>query len=286
MTFTTSTPIRWGCRRSCPTAKASWSGRPATRPGGATVAEEWEIKSLSGNAVHPLDQGDSPQAEDEKQQNLRFQGQYLDRETGLHYNTFRYYDADIGRFISPDPIGLAGGTNLSLYGGNTQGWIDPLGLKGELWGGPGQPSSFGEWFNNASPEQVRDAMANPATKEQITGALRNGGGMHEWFPVSMAEKAKEFGFTVEELKKLSTPTGDVWFQNVPDPRNPGAVLEGPHSTGKKLPAGQSGRASSAGHDILMGSLEGATSKRSAIARIRAFADRFVRGGRSIIGKQC
>lgn len=27
-------------------------------------------------------------------QNLRYQGQYLDRETGLHYNTFRYYDPD------------------------------------------------------------------------------------------------------------------------------------------------------------------------------------------------
>ncbi|MDT3409819.1 RHS repeat-associated core domain-containing protein [Kosakonia cowanii] len=25
-------------------------------------------------------------------QNLRFQGQYLDRETCLHYKTFRYYD--------------------------------------------------------------------------------------------------------------------------------------------------------------------------------------------------
>ncbi|WP_257378933.1 RHS repeat-associated core domain-containing protein [Snodgrassella alvi] len=30
------------------------------------------------------------------EQNLRYQGQYLDRETGLHYNTFRYYDPDIG----------------------------------------------------------------------------------------------------------------------------------------------------------------------------------------------
>ncbi|MBS5775888.1 MAG: RHS domain-containing protein, partial [Enterobacter cloacae] len=29
-------------------------------------------------------------------QNLRFQGQYLDRETGLHYNTFRYYDPAAG----------------------------------------------------------------------------------------------------------------------------------------------------------------------------------------------
>ncbi|EMH4086295.1 TPA: RHS repeat-associated core domain-containing protein [Providencia stuartii] len=47
-----------------------------------------------------------------RSQNLRFQGQYFDRETGLHYNPFRYYDPDIGRFIQQDPIGLAGGLNL------------------------------------------------------------------------------------------------------------------------------------------------------------------------------
>ena len=94
---------------------------------GSTVAEEWEIKSLSGNAVHQLDQGDSPDQVDQ-QQNLRFQGQYLDRETGLHYNTFRYYDADIGRFISPDPIGLNGGINLGAFAANPLMWIDPLGL--------------------------------------------------------------------------------------------------------------------------------------------------------------
>ncbi|KEP73792.1 hypothetical protein HR12_37230 [Microbacterium sp. SUBG005] len=35
-------------------------------------------------------------------------GQYLDRETGLHYNLFRYYDPDCGRFTQQDPIGLAG----------------------------------------------------------------------------------------------------------------------------------------------------------------------------------
>jgi len=39
-----------------------------------------------------------------EEQNLRFQGQYLDRETGLHFNTFRFYDPDVGRFTTPDPI--------------------------------------------------------------------------------------------------------------------------------------------------------------------------------------
>ncbi|ORF06390.1 RHS repeat domain-containing protein [Snodgrassella alvi] len=68
-------------------------------------------------------------AHTEIQQNLRYQGQYLDRETGLHYNTFRYYDPDIGRFTQPDPIGLAGGFNLYQYAPNPLMWIDPWGLR-------------------------------------------------------------------------------------------------------------------------------------------------------------
>jgi RHS repeat-associated protein len=62
-----------------------------------------------------------------EEQNLRFQGQYLDRETGLHYNTFRFYDPDVGRFTTPDPIGLAGGINLYQYAPNPVGWVDPWG---------------------------------------------------------------------------------------------------------------------------------------------------------------
>ncbi|EOA0527554.1 RHS repeat-associated core domain-containing protein, partial [Salmonella enterica subsp. enterica serovar Altona] len=63
------------------------------------------------------------------QQNLRFQGQYLDRETGLHYNLYRFYDPDIGKFISGDPISLRGGINLYAYAPNPLSWIDPLGLS-------------------------------------------------------------------------------------------------------------------------------------------------------------
>ena len=62
-------------------------------------------------------------------QNLRFQGQYFDAETGLHYNRFRYYDPEIGRFVSQDPIGLAGGINNYQYAPNPVTWVDPWGLK-------------------------------------------------------------------------------------------------------------------------------------------------------------
>ena len=50
-------------------------------------------------------------------------------ETGLHYNRFRYYDPEVGRFIHQDPIGLLGGFNLYQYAPNPLGWIDPFGLR-------------------------------------------------------------------------------------------------------------------------------------------------------------
>ncbi|EFV0112344.1 RHS repeat protein [Salmonella enterica] len=63
-------------------------------------------------------------------QPLRLPGQYFDDETGLHYNLFRYYAPECGRFVSQDPIGLVGGINLYQYGSNPLSWIDPWGLTG------------------------------------------------------------------------------------------------------------------------------------------------------------
>ena len=60
---------------------------------------------------------------------LRFQGQYFDAETGLHYNRHRYYNPGTGRFLTPDPIKLAGGLNNYQYVPNPTGWVDPLGLE-------------------------------------------------------------------------------------------------------------------------------------------------------------
>ena len=56
-----------------------------------------------------------------------FQGQYYDYETGLAYNRFRYYDPELGRYISQDPIGLLGGLALHAYVKDTNVWIDVFG---------------------------------------------------------------------------------------------------------------------------------------------------------------
>ncbi|MEZ4315274.1 MAG: RHS repeat-associated core domain-containing protein, partial [Polyangiaceae bacterium] len=60
---------------------------------------------------------------------LRFQGQYADEETGLQYNRHRYYDPEVGRFLSPDPLGLLGGIHDYLRGYDPTIDIDPLGLN-------------------------------------------------------------------------------------------------------------------------------------------------------------
>jgi RHS repeat-associated protein len=75
--------------------------------------------------------------------NLRFPGQYEDAETGKYYNYLRTYDPDTGRYVTSDPIGLAGGNNLYAYvGGNPLNKSDPLGLYTVYWGGAGLNGSY------------------------------------------------------------------------------------------------------------------------------------------------
>ena len=73
--------------------------------------------------------------------NLRYPGQYFDRETGLHYNHFRSYSPTMGgRYTQFDPIGLDGGWNgYSYVAGDPLGFADDEGLQRRA-GSPATPS--------------------------------------------------------------------------------------------------------------------------------------------------
>ncbi len=103
-----------------------------TNSDGAVV---WQATYRSWGMLEQLDIS-------EVEQNLRFQGQYFDVESELHYNTFRYYASDIGRFVTQDPLGLGGGVNLYQYAPNATAWIDPWGLSFKSVNFEGSPELF------------------------------------------------------------------------------------------------------------------------------------------------
>jgi len=121
---------------------------------------------------------------------LRFQGQYHDHETGLHYNRYRYFDFQLGRFISSDPIKYSGGLNLFVYSPNPISWIDPLGLSKKMGDTvcsceicPDKPKEIDP--RNLRSRQTRAEMSRNKV-DKLASKMRKNGYDHD-HPVDVAE---------------------------------------------------------------------------------------------------
>lgn len=94
----------------------------------------------------------------------QFTGREFDSFTGLQYNRARWYNPQIGRFISEDPIGFRGG-DVNLYGyvrNNPVNYFDPLGLC--RIGDPAcnylrDPFSPYHWVGNGLSNSLSDLLA-------------------------------------------------------------------------------------------------------------------------------
>ncbi|CAM4372274.1 hypothetical protein TAEQ797_07975 [Taylorella equigenitalis] len=166
----------------------------------------------------------APVSDDGVINNHRFQGQYFDAESELHYNTFRYYDPEIGRYISLDPIGLLGGLNNYQYAPNPVEWVDPLGWK----------------FSNGK--------RRPPHKATVTVTDKNGVVKHKSNLVSgnMTEAEKKLGFPNNSLathtenratRLIDLNQGDTMLiegQYRPCPRCKGAMRVKAEESGAKV----------------------------------------------------
>ena len=110
---------------------------------------------------------------DSAYQPFRLQNQYADRETGVHYNFFSYYDPDAGRFVNQDPIGVEGGFNFYRFTPNAQEWVDVwepviesraeticISLRLMCRIVVGHPRPHNEMHNRKFHEKVRDRLKN------------------------------------------------------------------------------------------------------------------------------
>nr|WP_315418614.1 RHS repeat-associated core domain-containing protein [uncultured Pseudomonas sp.] len=132
-----------------------------TAPDGEIV---WSAHYRAYGEISRLDVGkvDNP---------LRFQGQYFDQESGLHYNRHRYYNPDVGRYLTPDPVELAGGINTYQYVPNPTGWIDPLGLTCISGTCPGQRDKASAKKHEQKPPEASDSIRSSTYEQAANKAL-------------------------------------------------------------------------------------------------------------------
>ncbi|MFZ6675445.1 RHS repeat-associated core domain-containing protein [Undibacterium sp. Xuan67W] len=107
--------------------------------------------------------------------NLRFPGQYFDKETGLHYNYFRDYEPSTGRYVESDPIGLDGGINTFGYVfGNPVALTDSMGLQSYMCSSAG----LSAWCEPPKPKCISKKWADGisgAAGGAVGGAVGGGG---------------------------------------------------------------------------------------------------------------
>ncbi len=162
--------------------------------------------------------------------------------------------------MSQNPIGILGDTNLYSYVHDVNDWVDIYGLA------PWPNGGFADWWDAASATDVADNI------KSVKNALRamHGGANHEMFPVSEAVKAKELGFSYDEMSERTMKTADTFFENVPDGN--GNLLHGPHvSSGV-----DNSPASARFHKILIAKLKASKTKKAAKTVITQMHKKHVR----------
>lgn len=181
-----------------------------------TVVWRWESEAYGKTQPNQDVDGDGTQLT----LNLRFPGQYYDPESGLHYNLNRYYSPKLARYLTPDPIGLAGGANVFGYvKQNPLNYSDPKGLCGPLtplciWIAANAPElTLGATIVAEFASGVPNPVSTPATfagraAQELTHdvylGIKNGEPVYAGISKALMCRASQHGDRFDELRKLTT----------------------------------------------------------------------------------
>ncbi len=153
---------------------------------------------------------------DEVENNLRFQGQYFDQESGLHYNRHRYYNPNTGQFTQQDPIGLLGGLNNYQYANNPIQWVDPFGLTAEKE----DPNRQVNAIKAVTSDDIAQAIKSIEAKGLFFGQD------YVYIKGSNKDVSKHNGAIQEKIRDLNDPNATL---NYPMIATDNVIVEGHHT---------------------------------------------------------
>jgi RHS repeat-associated protein len=131
------------------------------------------LSDENGKLKHDFDYDAFGNGKSNKQWNTyRFSSKEFESHAGLYYFGARYYDPEIGRWLTPDPLGFIDGPNKYLYvGNNPVNFVDPLGLKEWIY----VSTSLGGGLGIAAAEGGEYYLIDPDTGEYYKWTFLSGG---------------------------------------------------------------------------------------------------------------
>ena len=135
-----------------------------------------------------------------------FASREYDTESGHYFNINRYYDPQVGRFLSPDPIGRVLGEDVNVYRyayNNPINYTDPLGLR-VIFFSLGRSSTLGKPFAKYLGQKI------PNT----TMTIKNDPAGTESKDVGLAFDFSSFSFRLFSNKTVKTQTSSGWFAGI------------------------------------------------------------------------
>lgn len=127
---------------------------------------------------------------------------------------------------------------------------------------------FNSWWNDLSVDELKMLLADEGIAKQIKAQVRAPGGLHEWLMTSLGPDVKKLGFTMEDIKAMTTPTKKA------EGRVPNSNYRWRHTNED----GTTGENSGKMHKALEEAIKGAKDRDDLLRRLEDFSNKWLDNG--------